>query len=79
MALCEAVSRAPEGSDVVIEATYGWYWAADGEHYRLLGAQGAPIPTHPNDSRLRVSKSGGTAVRIEHLRRCVARHGSRTA
>ena len=21
----EAVSRAPEGSDVVIEATYGWY------------------------------------------------------
>jgi transposase len=25
----EAVSRAPEGSDVVIEATYGWYWAAD--------------------------------------------------
>ena len=25
----EAVSRAPEGTDVVIEATYGWYWAAD--------------------------------------------------
>jgi hypothetical protein len=25
----EAVSRAPEGSDAVIEASYGWYWAAD--------------------------------------------------
>jgi hypothetical protein len=25
----EAVSAAPVGSDVVIEATYGWYWAAD--------------------------------------------------
>jgi transposase len=23
------VSKAPEGSDVVIEATYGWYWAVD--------------------------------------------------
>ena len=23
------VSEAPEGSDVVIEATFGWYWAAD--------------------------------------------------
>jgi transposase len=25
----EEVARAPLGSDVVIEATYGWYWAAD--------------------------------------------------
>jgi transposase len=25
----EAVSAAPVGSDVIIEATYGWYWAAD--------------------------------------------------
>ena len=25
----EVVSQAPAGSDVVIEATYGWYWAAD--------------------------------------------------
>jgi transposase len=24
-----AVSAAPAGSDVIIEATYGWYWAAD--------------------------------------------------
>ena len=24
-----AVSAAPVGSDVIIEATYGWYWAAD--------------------------------------------------
>jgi transposase len=25
----KVVSEAPVGSDVVIEATYGWYWAAD--------------------------------------------------
>jgi transposase len=25
----KAVSAAPVGSDVIIEATYGWYWAAD--------------------------------------------------
>jgi hypothetical protein len=25
----EAVSQAPKGSSVVIEATYGWYWAVD--------------------------------------------------
>ena len=25
----EAISAAAPGSDVVIEATYGWYWAAD--------------------------------------------------
>ena len=25
----EAVSTAPVGSDVIVEATYGWYWAAD--------------------------------------------------
>jgi len=23
------VSAAPAGSDVIVEATYGWYWAAD--------------------------------------------------
>ena len=25
----KAVSTAPVGSDVIVEATYGWYWAAD--------------------------------------------------
>lgn len=25
----QAVSDAPVGSDVIVEATYGWYWAAD--------------------------------------------------
>ena len=25
----QEVSKAPKGSDVVIEATYGWYWAVD--------------------------------------------------
>jgi hypothetical protein len=25
----EEVSKAPKGCDVVIEATYGWYWAVD--------------------------------------------------
>ena len=25
----QAVSAAPVGSDVIVEATYGWYWAAD--------------------------------------------------
>jgi len=25
----KAVSTAPVGGDVIVEATYGWYWAAD--------------------------------------------------
>ena len=29
LGFAEVVSQAPTGSDVVIEATYGWYWAAD--------------------------------------------------
>ncbi len=29
MRFAKEVSEAPAGSDVVIEATYGWYWAAD--------------------------------------------------
>jgi transposase len=29
MRLLEVVSEAGEGADVVIEATYGWYWAVD--------------------------------------------------
>jgi hypothetical protein len=27
--LLEVVSQAGEGAEVVIEATYGWYWAVD--------------------------------------------------
>ena len=27
--LAKEVSAAPVGSDVIVEATYGWYWAAD--------------------------------------------------
>lgn len=29
LGFAEVVSQAPAGSDVIIEATYGWYWAAD--------------------------------------------------
>jgi transposase len=29
MRFVEEVSKAPRGSDVVVEATYGWYWAVD--------------------------------------------------
>jgi transposase len=29
MNFAEKVSAAPMGSDVIIEATYGWYWAVD--------------------------------------------------
>ena len=39
MRLLEAVSGAGDGAEVVIEATYGWYWAVD-----LL--QGAGFSVH---------------------------------
>jgi hypothetical protein len=29
MRFAEEVAHAPVGSEVVIEVTYGWYWAAD--------------------------------------------------
>ena len=29
LGFAEVVSQAPAGSDVIIEATYGWYWAVD--------------------------------------------------
>jgi len=29
LALAEVVARAGESPEVVLEATYGWYWAAD--------------------------------------------------
>jgi transposase len=29
MNFAEKVSAAPVGSDVIVEATYGWYWAVD--------------------------------------------------
>ncbi len=43
----QEVSKAPKGSDVVIEATYGWYWAVD-----LLGDLGYVVHLsnpHGND------------------------------
>ena len=36
MRLLEVVSAAGDGAEVVIEATYGWYWAVD-----LLGTPGS--------------------------------------
>ena len=40
LALAEVVARAGESPEVVLEATYGWYWAAD-----VLAEMGAS--THP--------------------------------
>jgi transposase len=43
LALAEVVARAGEGPEVVLEATYGWYWAAD-----VLAEMGASIHlAHP--------------------------------
>jgi hypothetical protein len=39
----EEVAKAPAGSDVVIEATYGWYWAVD--LLRGHGLRRAPGPS----------------------------------
>jgi hypothetical protein len=41
------VSKAPKGSDVVLEATYGWYWAVD-----LLQELGYEVPVEPLRQRL---------------------------
>lgn len=43
----EAISAAPAGSDVIIEATYGWYWAAD--LVRDLGYRVHLANPHGND------------------------------
>ena len=45
MRFAEEVAKAPAGSEVVIEATYGWYWAADlldelGYHVHLAHPRG---------------------------------------
>jgi hypothetical protein len=42
--LLEVVSAAGEGAEVVIEATYGWYWAVDLlQEAGFRGASGAPV------------------------------------
>ena len=41
--LLEVVSAAGEGAEVVIEATYGWYWAVDVLRCWLLGASRASV------------------------------------
>jgi len=42
--LLEVVSAAGANAEIVIEATYGWYWAVDVLPRRgVLGASGAPI------------------------------------
>jgi hypothetical protein len=41
--LCEQVAKAGPAPEVVLEATYGWYWAAD-----ALAAAGASVHlAHP--------------------------------
>ncbi|GAA1279217.1 hypothetical protein GCM10009609_48370 [Pseudonocardia aurantiaca] len=40
--LRQVMTRAGEAPEVVLEATYGWYWAAD--TLAELGATGAPGP-----------------------------------
>ena len=40
--LTEVMSRAGESPEVVLEATYGWYWAVDARRARCDGASGAP-------------------------------------
>src|SRR3982751_2299706 len=43
MALTEQIAKAGENPHVVLEATYGWYWAAD-----VLAAAGASVHlAHP--------------------------------
>ena len=42
--LLEVVSEGGRGAEVVIEATYGWYWAVDLlQRRRVLRASGAPV------------------------------------
>jgi hypothetical protein len=44
MRLLEVVSAAGLSAEVVIEATYGWYWAVDLlREAGVLGASGAPV------------------------------------
>ncbi len=43
VALAEVVSRPGESPEVVLEACYGWYWAADVLADRREGAFGAPV------------------------------------
>ncbi len=51
----EEVAKAPPGSDVVIEASYGWYWAVDllqDMGYRVhLAHPGATMGQAPGQER----------------------------
>src|SRR3954451_21835989 len=45
--LAAVMGRAGEAPEVVLEATYGWYWAADTlPRAGCLGAPGAPVGSH---------------------------------
>lgn len=41
--LTEVLTRAGERPEVVLEATYGWYWAADALAEAGANAPGAPV------------------------------------
>ena len=41
--LADVMGRAGESPEVVLEATYGWYWAAGAGRARRHGALGAPV------------------------------------
>ena len=42
--LRQVMARAGEAPEVVLEATYGWYWAADAlAELGRAGASGAPV------------------------------------
>jgi len=60
MRFAEEVAHAPVGSEVVIEATYGWYWAAD--LLQDLGYEPDNHPlTGPTPSDMPISDSGTRA------------------
>ena len=73
--LLEVVSAAGDGAEVVIEATYGWYWAVD-----LLGDAGFSVHlAHPsgNDWGKRRVKNDERDARASEQHRCV--HDCRSA
>jgi hypothetical protein len=57
MRFAEEVAHAPVGSEVVIEATYGWYWAAD--LLQELGPQVHLAHSRGNEWRQRRVKNDG--------------------
>jgi hypothetical protein len=56
IALGQAIAAAGENPDVVLEATYGWYWAVD-----ALQSAGATVPrcTWRTRWELRALRTGG--------------------